>query len=321
VAGHVFVAYNKDDPDDYAYVTQLEYWLRQRGAETWIDLMMLSGPEWDAVIREQIHSCAVMVVVMSPQAAESETVQQQALEARRIKKPILPLLLRGEAWTELKDYQVEVVRDGSMPSQRFIGSLASFTSLSVPPTSPPSPSDAEPPPATRRTPSASPPSSVPPAAEQALSVRRVFISYRRDDSIAIAGRIRDRVAGQFGVDNVFFDIDTIPLGVDFRTHIDSKIAECDIVLVIIGRRWLTASNDRGVRRLDLSGDFVRLEVEAALRRDIPVVPLLVEGATMPDAADLPDSIANLAFRNGTQVRYDPDFHPDMEKLFRRLTGT
>jgi hypothetical protein len=152
----------------------------------------------------------------------------------------------------------------------------------------------------------------------APGVTRVFISYRREDSIAMAGRIRDQLAARFGADNVFFDIDTIPLGVDFRQHIDKMVADCDVVLVIIGRRWLDVTDSAELRRLDQPGDFVRLEVEAALRRGIPVVPVLVDGASVPNESKLPSSLAELSYRNGLAVRYDPDFHPDMERLMRGL---
>jgi len=147
----------------------------------------------------------------------------------------------------------------------------------------------------------------------------VFLSYRREDSISIAGRIRDRLANQFGADHVFFDIDAIPFGVDFRDHIDRMMTECDVVLVVIGRRWVDAVDEHGQRRLDQAGDFVRLEIEAALRREIPVVPLLVDGATIPQPNQLPESLTDLAYRNGTQVRYDPDFHTDIDRLLLRLT--
>jgi tetratricopeptide (TPR) repeat protein len=148
---------------------------------------------------------------------------------------------------------------------------------------------------------------------------RVFISYRREDSIAIAGRIRDHLSNAFGSDNVYFDIDTIPFGVDFRQHIDKMVADCDAVLVLIGRRYLEVTDETGARRLDNPSDFVRLEVEAALRRGIPVVPILVDGASMPKEAQLPGAMIELAYRNGTAVRYDPDFHGDMNRLTNRLS--
>jgi tetratricopeptide (TPR) repeat protein len=148
---------------------------------------------------------------------------------------------------------------------------------------------------------------------------KVFISYRRDDTIAIAGRIRDHLSNAFGSDNVYFDIDTIPFGVDFRQHIDKMVAGCDAVLVLIGRRYLDVTDDAGVRRLENPHDFVRLEVEAALRRGIPVVPILVDGATMPNETQLPEGMSELAFRNGIAVRYDPDFHSDMNRLVNGLS--
>jgi len=145
----------------------------------------------------------------------------------------------------------------------------------------------------------------------------VFISYRRDDSGDVTGRIRDRVAAAVGDDRVFMDIDSIPLGFDFRKHIAESVGRCDAVLAIVGPRWLDALTDDGTRRIDQQGDFVRLELEAALERDIPVIPVLVLGAQPLTPSDVPDSLRELAFRQATSVRRDPDFHPDMDRL---LTG-
>jgi parallel beta-helix repeat protein len=155
-------------------------------------------------------------------------------------------------------------------------------------------------------------------AERDAGGLRVFVSYRRDDSIGIAGRIRDRLVARCGQSNVFFDIYSIPPGADFRRQIDAMVAECDVLLVIIGRRWVDAVDEAGERRLDQATDFVRLEVEAALRREIPVVPVLVDGATIPKANQLPASLTDLAYRNGIEVRYDPDFHADVDRLLHGL---
>jgi tetratricopeptide (TPR) repeat protein len=152
--------------------------------------------------------------------------------------------------------------------------------------------------------------------------RRIFISYRREDTHAIAGRIRDHLRGIYGRDNVFYDIDAIPYGVDFLRHIERSIASCDAVLVIIGRRWLKASDKSGKRRLEDPADVVRFEIATALRREIPVVPVLVDGAAMPKASKLPENIARLSSRNGLEIRHDPDFHTDMDRLIGRLpTGS
>ena len=149
-------------------------------------------------------------------------------------------------------------------------------------------------------------------------VRRIFVSYRREDSRDVAGRIYDRLVGQFGAENVFKDVDSIPFGADFRRHIRSAVERCDLFLAVIGPRWSTAASPRGARRLDDASDFVRLEIAAALERGIPVIPLLVGGATMPPDDDLPPEIRELAFRNAAPVRADPDFHRDMDRLIAAL---
>jgi hypothetical protein len=151
---------------------------------------------------------------------------------------------------------------------------------------------------------------------------KIFISYRREDSIDIAGRIYDRLSTHFGRDSVFFDVDTIPLGIDFRNYLEDWIGRSDLVLVIIGPRWLDsrAGGDAGTtgRRLDNPADFVRIEVASALARGIPVIPVLVGGATMPGPARLPDSLADLAFRHAIEVNSGRDFHMHMDRMIRGL---
>src|SRR5262245_26569761 len=129
--------------------------------------------------------------------------------------------------------------------------------------------------------------------------------YRREDSGESSGRIYERLERKYGQDNVFKDVDTIPLGVDFRRVLSSEVAKCDVMLVIIGPQWIGATDERGQRRLDDPADFVRIEVEAALARDVPVVPLLVQDAPMPQERDLPASLGPLAYRNGLALHRDP----------------
>lgn len=150
---------------------------------------------------------------------------------------------------------------------------------------------------------------------------RIFLSYRRADSRTITGRISDRLAYTFGADNVFKDVDDIPLGSDFRDVIHDAVANTDVLLVIIGPQWANITDPvSGKRRLDDPDDFVRIEVESGLRRDNPVtvIPVLVGGATMPTDADLPDSIDPLIYRNAAVVRDDPDFNGDMSRLTDQL---
>jgi formylglycine-generating enzyme required for sulfatase activity len=150
---------------------------------------------------------------------------------------------------------------------------------------------------------------------------RVFISYRRDDSADVTGRIFDKLRSHFEQDLVVFrDVDFIPLGRDFREVITEAVESCAVLLAVIGPSWVDHRNEDGERRLDDPHDFVRLEIETALKRKIPVVPLLVSRARMPKAAQLPGSLEPLAFRNGLEVRRDPDFHHDMDRLIRALTA-
>jgi hypothetical protein len=148
---------------------------------------------------------------------------------------------------------------------------------------------------------------------------RIFISYRRDDSQADTGRIYDRLVARLPPGCVFRDVDSIPAGEDFRQVLTDAVGGCDIVLVVIGPRWLTARGPNG-RRLDDPADFVRIEVEAALRLGVRVVPVLVGNAAMPGAAELPPALEQLSFRNARVVRPDPDFHSDMTRLLRELVG-
>lgn len=148
--------------------------------------------------------------------------------------------------------------------------------------------------------------------------KAIFISYRRDDSSDVTGRIYDRLCARFSAENIFKDVDSIALGVDFRTQISTAVGRCELLLAVIGRDWLQAADASGGRRLDDSADFVRIELEAALSRGIPVVPILVRGAGIPRDEELPASLSALAYRNGIAVRPDPDFHQDMARLIRGI---
>ncbi len=151
------------------------------------------------------------------------------------------------------------------------------------------------------------------------SLGRIFISYRRSDSADIAGRIYDSLVDEFGRDPIFKDVDSVPLGIDFKEYLDRKVRECRVLLAIIGDHWLDASNEAGKRRLEDPADFVRIEIESALESGIPVIPLLVRGAKMPTEADLPPSLRKLVYKNGVPIRPDPDFHRDMDRLISGLS--
>ena len=148
-------------------------------------------------------------------------------------------------------------------------------------------------------------------------MRPIFISYRRDDTEGQAGRLFEDLREAFGADAVFMDVATIEPGVDFRRAIERHTAACGALLALIGRNWLTAKGDNGQRRLDDPNDYVRLETAAALRRDIPVIPVLVRDATMVRAEDLPDDLKELAFRNGVELTH-ARWESDVQLLIKAL---
>jgi hypothetical protein len=146
---------------------------------------------------------------------------------------------------------------------------------------------------------------------------KVLISYRREDSAAYAGRIQDRLQRAFGRNLLFMDVDNIPLGVNFVQVVCDEVAKCDVLLAVIGRSWLHAQDAEGKRRLDSPHDPVRIEISTALQRQIRVVPILLDGAMVPKADELPEELKELALRNGLDVRH-ASFHNDMNKLIRSL---
>jgi formylglycine-generating enzyme required for sulfatase activity len=145
---------------------------------------------------------------------------------------------------------------------------------------------------------------------------RIFISYRRQDSISVAIRIRERLCDHFGDDAVFMDIDSMPFGVDFREHIDTAVGQCDVVLAVIGPKWVGESDAH--RRIDEPRDLVRIELESALNRNLLLIPILVDRVPMPGEADLPPSLARLAYRNAIDVDQGRDFRLHVERLIRGI---
>lgn len=142
----------------------------------------------------------------------------------------------------------------------------------------------------------------------------IFLSYRRSDSISDSGRIYDYLERHFGRERVFKDVDSIPVGVNFRDFLDREVSQCRVFIAVIGPSWLMATDQSGNLRLNNPGDFVRLEIESALKKRIPIIPLLVNGAGMPDVSKLPSSLKALVDWQSLSVRQDPDFRKDMSKL-------
>lgn len=152
-----------------------------------------------------------------------------------------------------------------------------------------------------------------PGSVRAWSGRRVFLSYRREETRHIAGRIADRI----GPDRVFMDVDSIEPGVDFGVAIAGAVESCEVLVAVIGQEWLTSADHRGRRRLDDPDDFVVLEIGTALRRSIRVIPVLVDGAYMPRRDELPPALESLARRNAVRIDHE-SFSADIGRLLAGL---
>jgi hypothetical protein len=142
---------------------------------------------------------------------------------------------------------------------------------------------------------------------------KIFISYRRADSAYAAGRLYDRLSEHFGQENIFMDVEGLDPGVDFVEALNEAVSSCDVLIVLIGPQWLAAKDEDGLHRLNNPEDFVRLEIIAALQRDILVIPVLVQGAKMPNRRDLPAALQHLARINATEIRHE-HFNADADRL-------
>jgi hypothetical protein len=149
------------------------------------------------------------------------------------------------------------------------------------------------------------------------STHRVFLCYRREDAQHFAGRLADRLIDSFGAAQVFMDIDSLEMGVDFVTALEEEVGSCDVLLVVIGPHWVNVTDERGGRRLDDPEDFVVVEVRTGLQRNIMVVPLLVDGASMPHRHELPDELQPLTRRNAHRLWHE-SFRADADRLIRTL---
>jgi hypothetical protein len=144
----------------------------------------------------------------------------------------------------------------------------------------------------------------------------IFLNYRRDDTAGHAGRLFDRLNHRF-YGRIFRDVTSIAFGLDFVEEIERKLASCQVLIVLIGKHWLTLTNENGYRRLNDEHDFVRLEVASGLRRNIRVIPVLVGGARMPRSDELPKELRPLVKRNALEIT-EPDFDNDVARLIQAL---
>lgn len=145
----------------------------------------------------------------------------------------------------------------------------------------------------------------------------IFLSYRREETAQVAGRLSDRLRERFGPERIFIDVESIGLGLDFTEVLTKALNSCDLLLALIGKQWLTVLDEEGKRRLDDENDYVRIEIETALRRNIRVIPILVDGATIPRKDQLPASLHALVRRQSRRLSHE-DFGPQASHLIDEI---
>lgn len=150
-----------------------------------------------------------------------------------------------------------------------------------------------------------------------MADKNIFISYRRQDSAGESGRLADALKQHYDAHQIFMDIDTIEPGLDFVEVINKGVSSCEVLLAIIGPAWIDIKGVEGKRRLDDEGDYIRLEIATALKRNIRVIPVLVDGARMPKTAQLPEDLKPLARRNAHEIS-NTRWNYDVEELVKIL---
>lgn len=149
--------------------------------------------------------------------------------------------------------------------------------------------------------------------------KKIFISYRRIESATIVGRIYDRLVSCFGKEFVYKDVDDVPPGVDFRKHLIQSLLDSGVLLIVIGKDWLTVSDQNGDPRLNDPHDYIRIEIETAIENRLKIVPVLVNDSVMPKPDQLPLSISDIAYIQAATIREDPDFNTDVNRLISKTS--
>jgi hypothetical protein len=284
----VFLSYAEQDRE---VANQIAAGLRISGIASSPAHPPTQPPGLKTVARE-LTAAKCVVVLWSEHAVRNELILAEADYARSrdilvsavIGKPTLPLGFRDVWFATLTNWTGEPDSDGFLVLKRLVEARLS----------PPRPAVAKP-----------------------RDVPSIFLCYRREDTQDAAGRLHDRLVAAYGQERVFMDIDSVPLGIDFVEHVTQQIGKCSAVIVMIGKHWHTIKDKKRRRRLDNDDDLVRAEIRAALQQKIPVIPVTVQSAAMPQADDLPEDIRLLSRRNGIQLDATR-WHTDVERLLKEL---
>ncbi len=310
----IFLAYASDEVER---AKQLSAVLAHYGYSVFWDRNIEPGQVWEEVIERELDAAGAVVVLWTKASASSDWVRAEAevglerdvLIPVRFENVQVPLQFRTIQSNDLVGW------DGD-PSDSRLADLIQWVEHLVGSRSPTTPEADAP---TARPPSRGEPTRRVEEPTPAYTPQhKIFLSYRRYDSAYATGHLSEYLTKAFGKDEVYKDVDSMPLGADVRQHLDDAVANCRVLLAVIGRDWLDAEDDRGNRRLDNEQDHLRIEIESALKRAIPVVPILLGAVEIPPADSLPEGLRQLAYLNGIKVRPDPDFQNDVARLVQGL---
>lgn len=309
--GHLFVSYCRDDAE---YADQLASHLEAAGVDLWIDRGEIQpGARYRRTIEAAINDCEAFLVVMSPAAKESKWVESELDWAERRGKSIFTLLLDGDVWFGLTATHYEDVTGGRLPSDQFIqalpGQCENNPVAREPIPAPTAPSLSSSRPFEAQTPTEQP-------SATGVRMNRVFISYRRDDTLEAAQALHDRLELHLGYGRVFID-DGIAKQTDHADAIRTALREATVVVVIVGHQWLAPSEETGRPRILDEGDWVRIELETALAREVPMFVVRVDLAPMPEDDDLPYQLKGFNLINAENLRSET-FNDDLERIRRQI---
>jgi hypothetical protein len=282
----IFISYGHEDR---AKAQMLAQTLEGRGWSTFWDRTIPIGKTWRETIERELNDARCAIVLWSKTSIDSGWVQEEADDAKQrgILVPILvenvrvPIGFRSIQAADLTDWEP------TEPTQAFDRLIADIAALVGPVRS------AQPDP-------------------------KILINYRRDDSKGMAGRLYDRLGQTFGHDKLFMDAPDI-FEEDFLVPSDQQLRASNVVLVLIGSNWLNMTDAAGKVRIQQPDDFVAIEISVALARDIRIIPVLLDGARMPKASELPYTLTPLARRQAVEVRH-AHFGQDAEALIERIRG-
>lgn len=286
----VFITYSRQDIEITDRILKA---LEMRGIEVLIDRhSIMAGEDWRRRLGQLIADADTILFMLTPHSVESPICAWEAEEAHRLEKRILPVVLHD-------------ISDRQVPHQ-----LARLNYLFL--TEPNDYSAFE-----------TLVRAVLAGAEHGAVGRddKIFISYRRATTEHVAGRIYDHLEREFGEGQVFFDVEHVPLGIDFREYIRDAVLNSKVMLAVVGNGWI-GSRNRGVlsifTREEDDEDYVKTEIELAIEHSLRTIPLLVDGASMPRRKDLPTEISQFSKFNGKSIRAGTDFRKDMADIIAAI---